>query len=145
MGVNWRYWCSSCQEGVVSPCLLHVLVLTCIPLSSKVTNGTVQVELRVTNREFTEDLCDSSSPTYVEFVANFTKQVKGRREGADPTWGGRSWGPHPPHGCSKRWGGFLLVIFSGCTGVCLEGGHPKMREIQEEGRSPDPEDLFSSR
>ncbi|RMC22699.1 hypothetical protein DUI87_00292 [Hirundo rustica rustica] len=39
------------------------------------TNGTVQVELRVTNRDFTEDLEDPTSPTYVEFVQDFTKQM----------------------------------------------------------------------
>lgn len=39
------------------------------------TNGTVQVELRVTNRNFTKDLEDTSSPTYIEFVQNFTNQM----------------------------------------------------------------------
>lgn len=42
------------------------------------TNGTVQLMLRVTNRDFTEDLKNSSSPAYIEFVQDFTKQVKGR-------------------------------------------------------------------
>ncbi|XP_051631723.1 mucin-3B-like [Manacus candei] len=39
-------------------------------------NGTVQVDLRVVNRNFTDDLYDSSSPGYKELVRNFTEQMQ---------------------------------------------------------------------
>lgn len=45
------------------------------------------MELRVTNREFTDDLRNTNSSAYSEFVKSFTKQVKGHGEGADPIWG----------------------------------------------------------
>ncbi|XP_074936649.1 mucin-3A-like [Phalacrocorax aristotelis] len=43
--------------------------------TNAVTNGTVQVELRVTNREFTDDLWNPGSSTYLEFVETFKKQM----------------------------------------------------------------------
>ncbi|XP_027565169.1 mucin-3B-like, partial [Neopelma chrysocephalum] len=38
-------------------------------------NGTVQVNLRVVNRNFTDELNDNNSPEYKEFVKNFTEQM----------------------------------------------------------------------
>ncbi|XP_014811616.1 PREDICTED: mucin-17-like [Calidris pugnax] len=53
---------------------------TCEDISNTIetkaeTNGTVQVVLRVTNRDFTEDLQNHSSSAYLEFVKNFTEQM----------------------------------------------------------------------
>lgn len=53
---------------------------TCDDLSNTietnaVTNVTVQVDLRVTNQKFTDDLRNTSSSAYLEFVKNFTKQM----------------------------------------------------------------------
>ncbi|XP_009470621.1 PREDICTED: mucin-3B-like [Nipponia nippon] len=43
--------------------------------TNAVTNGTVQVKLRVTNWEFTSDLGNTSTSAYWEFVKNFTTQM----------------------------------------------------------------------
>lgn len=70
------------------------------------TNGTVQVELRVTNREFTPDLQNSSSPSYKEFVQNFTKQVKGHETPQAHLGLGFTWWRHPKVLCGVLWDGF---------------------------------------
>ncbi|XP_014749701.1 PREDICTED: mucin-17-like [Sturnus vulgaris] len=61
-------------------CLPGFTGATCSDISNTIetnaeTNGTVQVVLRVSNREFTQDLENASSPTYKEFVQNFIKQM----------------------------------------------------------------------
>lgn len=43
--------------------------------STKETNVSVSVELRVTNQEFSEDLRNESSTAYQNFVQSFTQQV----------------------------------------------------------------------
>lgn len=79
------------------------------------TNGTVQLELRVTNREFTADLQNSSSPGYKEFVQHFTKQVKGHEN---------------PPGV-----GVYLVEASQGPGMDLGVGDPQ-NEVRGEGVQP---------
>lgn len=96
------------------------------------TNGTVQVELRVTNREFTQDLENPSSPTYKEFVQNFTEQVKGHETPPHThthLGSGSTWWMHPE--LSKLLHGIVRDGF----GV---GTNPKMRGVQEDekGRGP---------
>lgn len=78
------------------------------------TNGTVQVKLRVTNRKFIDDLQDVNSFSYQDFVRNFTKQVEmWGRVGTPP--GVMAW--LCLHRCWKH----QRVLFMVFSGMCFWG------------------------
>lgn len=74
----------------------------------------MQVELRVINRDFTQELEDPTSAPYIQFVQDFTRQVKTH---LGSTW--RSRWMHPK--LSKSLCGVLGVHLDGF----FWGGHPK--------------------
>ncbi|RMC22644.1 hypothetical protein DUI87_00339 [Hirundo rustica rustica] len=121
---------------------LQTVSRTGIHLGGPETNGTVQVELRVTNRDFTEDLEDPTSPTYVEFVQDFTKQVKGHETPSPPPRRTGGVGIYPEERPDARRDLQILARRSpGPPGRILGGGPLKMREIREDEQGNGPSRL----
>lgn len=65
------------------------------------------MELRVTNRNFSDDLNNPNSSAYLEFVEEFTEQVKEHGDGVDPTWG------HDVPGCTSKCISWVLQVLVG--------------------------------
>lgn len=105
------------------------------------TNGTVQVELRVTNRELTDDLRNTSSSAYLQFVKNFTEKVEGRGTLPGVTM---CLVVHPNafHGCRKRRGSPCMIFSRMYLGGPQGGPGGRGREWDP---NIAPGDLFSSR
>lgn len=111
-GFRGRFWGPICLEMSLCPISFMAWSWT-----FPETNGTVEVEVRITNRNFTKELEDNTSSAYNEFVNDFTKQVEGH---GTPTWGWDLPGG-ASHGCSKFLRGVLRVRRDGSGG----GEHPK--------------------
>ena len=88
------------------------------------------MELRVTNREFTDDLRNTSSSAYLQFVKNFTEQVEGRGTLPGVTM---CLVVHPNafHGCRKRRGSPCMIF----SGIYL-GGPPGRSRRKGKGMGP---------